>query len=370
MKICYLSNSAMPSKNASAIQIIKMCEAFSELKNDVILISTNSYENEENIFKYYNVRSKFNFVRMKKFKSFPLGFNYYLFSLLSILKSFNFKPDIYVTRNFFTCFLLVLFRKNTIIELHHGIDMESRIVKFLVKYSKFLNSKKIIKLLAITKNVKNYYSNNFNINKKKFLVAPSGSSISKNFYYKKVNKSFKIGYFGSLYKSRGFDLIVKLAQIDRINKYFIYGDIRNLKNKHFLKSIKNLHINNHIPYREIPNTIEKMDLLIMPYTSSITVSGDVGDITKFTSPLKLFDYLSSGKLILCSNFDVLKEVVKDKQNVIFIKNYKNIFAWKNVIGKLKYQNQKRFIISKNNYKLSKIFRHSQRAKKILQNILV
>ena len=50
MKICYLSNSAMPSKNASAIQIIKMCEAFSELKNDVMLISTNSYENEENIF--------------------------------------------------------------------------------------------------------------------------------------------------------------------------------------------------------------------------------------------------------------------------------------------------------------------------------
>ena len=74
----------------------------------------------------------------------------------------------------------------------------------------------------------------------------------QKFYYKKVNKSFKIGYFGSLYKSRGFDLIVKLAQIDRINKYYIYGDIRNLKNKHFLKSIKNLNINNHIPYREIP----------------------------------------------------------------------------------------------------------------------
>ena len=38
----------------------------------------------------------------------------------------------------------------------------------------------------------------------------------------------------------------------------------------------------------------------MPYTSSVTVSGDVGDITNFTSPLKLFDYLSMGKTILCS----------------------------------------------------------------------
>ena len=47
-----------------------------------------------------------------------------------------------------------------------------------------------------------------------------------------------------------------------------------------------------------------------------------GDSSKIYFPknlmnfLKLFDYLSSGKLILCSNFDVLKEVVKDKQNVI------------------------------------------------------
>ena len=41
MKICYLSNTAMPSKVASAIQIVKMCEAFSELGNEVKLITTN-----------------------------------------------------------------------------------------------------------------------------------------------------------------------------------------------------------------------------------------------------------------------------------------------------------------------------------------
>ena len=35
MKICYLANTAIPSTNASAIQITKMCEAFSKLKNDL-----------------------------------------------------------------------------------------------------------------------------------------------------------------------------------------------------------------------------------------------------------------------------------------------------------------------------------------------
>ena len=41
MKICYLTNSAIPSTAASSIQIVKMCEAFSQLSNDVILITTN-----------------------------------------------------------------------------------------------------------------------------------------------------------------------------------------------------------------------------------------------------------------------------------------------------------------------------------------
>ena len=32
MRICYLANTAIPSTNASAIQIVKMCEAFSKKK--------------------------------------------------------------------------------------------------------------------------------------------------------------------------------------------------------------------------------------------------------------------------------------------------------------------------------------------------
>ena len=103
----------------------------------------------------------------------------------------------------------------------------------------------------------------------------------------------------------------------------------------------------------------------MPYTSSITVAGDVGNISKYTSPLKLFDYLSVGRPIVCSNYDVLKEIVKENQNVIFIKNYKNAFEWKKEITKLVNKPNKMKIISKNNYKLSKKYSHSSRALKIL-----
>ena len=39
-----------------------------------------------------------------------------------------------------------------------------------------------------------------------------------NFNKKRLN----IGYFGALYKSRGFDLIKNLSKIDKTNNYFVY----------------------------------------------------------------------------------------------------------------------------------------------------
>ena len=112
-----------------------------------------------------------------------------------------------------------------------------------------------------------------------------------------------------------------------------------------------------------------MDILIMPYVSPITVAGDVSDVTKYTSPLKLFDYLSAGKIIICSDFKVLKEVIKENKNAIFIKNYKNVFAWRNEIQKLKHQYNKQIIFSKNNYLLGKKYSLINRANKILKEIL-
>tara|TARA_B100000524_G_C23630411_1_gene362931 strand:+ start:9 stop:1115 length:1107 start_codon:yes stop_codon:yes gene_type:complete len=368
MKICYLSNSAVPSSNASSIQIIKMCEAFSELDNEVMLITTNVKVNSYNIMNFYNVKKKFTIKKLKQFEKFPLGINYYLFSLLSIFESLKFKPEIYITRNFFTCFLLVLLGKKVLIELHHDLSIESRIVQFLVKRFKFLNSKYIKKIIAITYGVKKEYVDKKFVKSDKIIVLPSGSSlkIKKNLISHK--KSLKIGYFGSLYKSRGLDLIKKLSKLDKKNEYFLYGNLKNFNNQRYRSNINNLHFCDYVPYKDISKKMFEMDALIIPYVSQITVAGDVGNITKFTSPLKLFDYLTAGKIILCSDFVVLREAVSSK-NVVFVKNYKNPYSWKMELNKIINQNEKRLIFSFNNQKLSKNYSLKERAKKILKIII-
>lgn len=367
MRICYLSNSAIPSSVASSIQIVKMCEAFSQLDNKVTLITTNVKKKNLNPFSFYKVKNKFLIKRMAKFKTFPLGINYYIFSFLSIIESFKSRPDLYITRNFFTCFLLVLFKKKIVIELHHDISIESRTVKFLVKYLKFLNSKHVKKAVAITNGVKNEFVQKKLIHNDKVIVLPSGSSLNQKKNLPNKKKFFKIGYFGSLYKSRGFELVTKLSKIDKKNQYFLFGDLEDLKLQNHIKFQSNLHLFDHVPYKDISKKMFEMDILIIPYVSSITVAGDVGDITKYTSPLKLFDYLTTGKVIICSDFKVLKEVINSK-NAIFVKNFKNPFSWKMEIEKLSNLYEKQITISINNQKLSKTYTLKERAKKILKLI--
>ena len=110
MKICYLSNTAVPSKSAASIQIIKMCENFSKLNNKVLLITSNA--SKENVFDFYGVKN-FQITKLKNFETFPLIVKYYLFSIVSILESLKF-IDIYITRNFFTKIFVINFKKKKI----------------------------------------------------------------------------------------------------------------------------------------------------------------------------------------------------------------------------------------------------------------
>ena len=71
---------------------------------------------------------------------------------------------------------------------------------------------------------------------------------------------------------------------------------------------------------------------------------------------------------MSSNLEVLKEIIEEKKNVIFVRNFKNIYSWKNEIKKIKFLYEKRLIMSQNNIDLSKNFRIQKRAKEILERI--
>ena len=106
MRICYLFNSSVPSHTSSSLQTIKTCEGLVQLNNKVFIITPNTGFDLD-FKKYYDL--KFNPIRVKLtfFKEFPKGIKYYLFSIFSVIKGITLKPDLFITRNLFTLFILV-----------------------------------------------------------------------------------------------------------------------------------------------------------------------------------------------------------------------------------------------------------------------
>ena len=218
MNIVYISNSSAPSVLPSSLQIAKTCEALSFNHNNVTLIIPNTKKINSNFNEFYNIKNKFNIIILKIFKKFPIGFYYYFFSFLSVIIAIKINVNIIITRNLFIIFLCRIFRLNCILELHHDINIEGKIVRFLVKNTNFLNSKKIIKIIAISNAIKNYYILNYQVNSGKFLVLPSGSSIEQKFQFR-IKKKLNIGYFGSLTLSKGINLILQLSKLDKKSLY-------------------------------------------------------------------------------------------------------------------------------------------------------
>ena len=369
MKIVVISNSAAPSKNASSLQTAKLCEAFCKIGHKVNLILPDSGYKDVNYFKFYDIKNKFKIKRIRYFKKFPIGLNYYLYSLISIFISNYKKQDLFITRNFFTSFILCFLNKRHILEVHDDIQIEGRIIKFLIKYFKYLNNINIVKIVTTTNTLKKKYHKAYSVFNKKLLVLHNASSIKSRFKkYKKIKKNLNIGYFGSIYKSRGLEMLIKLSKLDINNRYLIYGgnkeEIKNLRSNYS----KNLFFHEYIPYFKIKKKLDKIDICLLPYTNKITVSGDVGDIANYTSPLKIFDYMITGKLIICSNLEVLKEVLKDDVNAILINKKQSQSNWLKEIKKIK-SDLKRFNrLRFNAYKFANEKNFIWRAKNLISSI--
>ena len=69
-----------------------------------------------------------------------------------------------------------------IIELHHDFSNEGRFINFAYTFFNILNSKNIIKIVAITTAVKNFLIKELKVEKKKIKVIPSASSLQSKVF--------------------------------------------------------------------------------------------------------------------------------------------------------------------------------------------
>ncbi len=328
MKIVYIANIRLPTEKAHGIQIMNMCNAFASLGHEVTLIvpARNSHITADP-FEYYDVLKRFSIIRTWTLDTVSWGrFGFLLQSFTFLLSS------VYVTHHLRP--LLVYGRDELILscisrfapvvwETHTGAH--NKAVAYLLS--------KGTKIVAITQGLKNFYVEqgastdsilvaHDAVDLDRFRAVDSSTALRQR--YAIADNAMVVGYVGK-YKtvghSKGLDELIEAffentKTSSHLHLLIVGPDAdETVMIEGFTKRVglskEEYTIVSHVKSQEVPGYLSVCDILVMNYPA-------VAHFSKFMSPLKLFEYMASGKAIIASDLPSIREVVSEKE-VYFVR---------------------------------------------------
>jgi glycosyltransferase involved in cell wall biosynthesis len=294
------------------------------------------------------------------------------------LEAIKEKADLIYTRSSYSAFFSLLLGRQTVYEMHYFSDkLISRLFFILARIRK----NKLKKIITISNSLRSIVLDKYKINRSAIMVAPDGAdpvpaSLQLEPCIKNNASDFAIGYIGSLFKGKGMELISEISRKCPWAKFHIIGgrldDIDYWKRK--ICDSSNIKFYGYIPHKNVYSYMLSFDALIAPYQEKVSVFSSSkknrgsGDVSKWMSPLKIFEYMAAGKAILSSDLPVLKEILKHKQNSLLAPP-KDIDKWISNLQLIRDDVKLRNELGENAKKEFKInYTWDSRAKKILTSI--
>tara|TARA_Y100000389_G_scaffold204549_1_gene257908 strand:+ start:2467 stop:3633 length:1167 start_codon:yes stop_codon:yes gene_type:complete len=336
MNIFYISSSSFPSRRANAVHVMNMCKALNNLSHRVILfIRSESNDCRNFIYDNYEINPKLiNIIATKPFLKRGTELFIALKALIRYLFLNNLEKNsiLIISRNLFAAFFLSLLHKKKLIYETH--ILETGIIKKFIQ--KFLLKKNNIKTVVISEALKkillsNYNSKSSNIKVYHDAAFDGGSPLTNNVKSSKQkdyflnfkeakNYNYFVGYFGHLYPGRGIEIIQKLAEKKSDILFLVFGgqdeDIHKYQK---YNKLSNLIFMGHLPSKNVKFVMSIMNVLLMPYQKSVSVSLKSVNTASWMSPIKMFEYMSVGTPIISSDLQVLKEVLVNRHNSLLVK---------------------------------------------------
>jgi len=161
---------------------------------------------------------------------------------------------------------------------------------------------------------------------RKIVVAPDGvrtepyDEILSRRAHTPAEAPLKVGYVGSLYEGRGIETVIELAKRFPGLEFHVVGgtsrDIGRWKGRGGDRA--NLRFTGHRPNREMPEIICSFDCLLMPYQRRTMLRSNRVNTAEFMSPLKMFEYMASGRAIIASDLPALREVLEPDTDALMV----------------------------------------------------
>lgn len=323
MKIAYIATSSIPSSTANSIQVMKVCQALTQLGHNAHLLIPGSGELQwDELTHQYGITTRFPITRVASIKA--LRRFDFIFTALKQTKSLN--VDAVYTRMLWVAVVAQLRGLPVMLELHDvpaGRMGKPLFIRYLNS-----NSKKLTVLIthALGKVIEDRFE--LTIPEKTVVIAPDGvddaryQSLPDAVEARKqlgLKENLTAVYTGGFYKGRGLELLVELAKaFPQVQFLWVGGKPEAVAGwKTVIDNLKltNIQLTGFIPNEQLPLYQAAGEILLMPFGKSVSGSSG-GNTAEVCSPLKMFEYMAAGRAILTSDLPVLREVLTES-NALF-----------------------------------------------------
>jgi glycosyltransferase involved in cell wall biosynthesis len=330
MRIHYLSASRLDSRQANSVHVMHMCAAMASLGHKVTLFCQTLLD-EATPFERYGVTRSFRIVGAQASRIPIVGGVLYARNLLEKAKQFG-EPDIWYGRHVYSTSFVALRGRPFILE-QHGVHRRAATRSIIHWMSRSTNLRAFVVISEALRDdcVKAYPK----LDARRLLVAhdaalplpPAKAKFEKG-------QRFNVGYVGHLYAGKGMEIVLPLAERVPEALFHVVGgtefDIRRWQNRGLPS---NLTLHGFVQHASIPAYLASFDAVLLPNQRRVMLDGEIGDIGKWTSPLKMFEYMAAGLPIIASSIPVLREVLRDGENAV-LADPENIEEWERALRRL------------------------------------
>ncbi len=379
MKIAVIAPTHLPARRANTVQVMKMSQAMAGLGHVVRLWVPGIPDHKpgwDEMALHYGLQRQF---EVEWLAAKP-RLRRYDYSYRAVRQARRWGADLLYTRLPQAAALGSFTRLGTIFEAH---DLPSGAMgPFLLR--RFLHGAGACRLVVITHALASDLHQRFNIplDVHFTLVAPDGVDLPR---YQELPSpqaargelferhgwrlGFTAGYTGHLYTGRGTDVLLELAaRLPQVSFLLVGGepqDVTRVREQAEARRMDNLYLTGFIPNAELPLYQAACDLLLMPYQVHVAASSG-GDISRYLSPMKLFEYLASGRAILSSDLPVLREVLNPANAILLPPE--DVHAWEQAVQSMQSDPARCAVLGKQARADAEKYTWERRARHILEGL--
>ncbi len=323
LRALYVGSHPLFTEGASAVHMMKMCQAMANLGIELECVVAGRVKKEE-LFSYYGIRTPFRIIPIALSGGVarrPLhGF---LSALYAWRKRNGF--DFALTRDLiFAWFATKVFGIPTVYDAHHP-PINWTAEKIIDSFSR---SRSLLGMSFNSRGLCEIYSR-LGIAGRNPVVAPNGferdafdgerdvSSLRKCLGLPLGRKI--VCYCGNTYEGRGIETLVRAAARMPEVEFLIVGgrerDNALWREMARQEGVGNFRMEGFVAQRKVAAYLLASDVLVMSYSSGVTIR-DGTEAGEFTSPLKLFEYMAAGKPIVATGVPSVLEILRPGENSV------------------------------------------------------